>query len=66
MSRWFFYILGSALLLGFVLALKYLASLEGGTFGDGYAYGLFTGVALGALGLWLQERSLKRQSRDDR
>lgn len=66
MARWFFYILCSVPLLGFVLGMKYLASIEGGSFGEGFAYGAFVATCVGVLGLWLQERSFKRQSKDDR
>lgn len=66
MSRWFFYALGSAILLSFVLGVKYLSKIESGTFGDGFVAGGFLMTCVMVLGLWLQQRQFDRQSRDDR
>lgn len=67
MTRWIFYGIASALLLAFVLGMKYLANIEGGSFGDGFVAGGAVITCVMLLGLWLQERSYERQSeRDER
>jgi hypothetical protein len=65
MARWFFYAVCSALLLGFVLGMKHLASIETGTFGRGFGYGAFIMACIMVLGFWLQQRDFDRQSDEE-
>jgi hypothetical protein len=66
MSRWITYGICSALLLAFVLGMKYLAGIEDGTFRQGFIAGGFIMACIGVLGLWLQQRNFDRHSdRDD-